>query len=243
MVLKKGDKGKQVKVLQLFLNLKPDGDFGPKTEMAVKNWQRENGLKIDGIVGPKTLDAMGLLDSDLTDNKFVGNIDYDKYYLNSDEYYIKSGKNDWIFLHHTAGWHKPKQVVYSWEVDKRGRVGTEWIMGGPSIKGTDNSYDGKLIQCMPENGYGWHLSIGNNIMHRNSVGIEVCNFGFLTKGGYFKWNQNKRKNEWIQLKENSFYTYVGTEAHSTQIVKLDEKFRGYEYWHRYSYKQIQTLKD
>lgn len=34
------------------------GNFGPKTETAVKRFQEENGLKADGIAGKKTLDAI-----------------------------------------------------------------------------------------------------------------------------------------------------------------------------------------
>jgi hypothetical protein len=32
----------------------PDGDFGQKTDLAVRNFQEKNGLVVDGIVGPIT---------------------------------------------------------------------------------------------------------------------------------------------------------------------------------------------
>jgi peptidoglycan hydrolase-like protein with peptidoglycan-binding domain len=32
----------------------PDGNFGPKTEAAMRAFQRANGLLPDGIAGPKT---------------------------------------------------------------------------------------------------------------------------------------------------------------------------------------------
>ncbi|WP_294549804.1 spore cortex-lytic enzyme [uncultured Pseudoflavonifractor sp.] len=37
-----------------------DGIYGPKTEEAVKYFQRKNGLTADGIVGPATLRALGM---------------------------------------------------------------------------------------------------------------------------------------------------------------------------------------
>lgn len=62
--LKKGSEGKQVKLLQQFLNwdggcnLVVDGIFGPATDKAVRNFQKRNGLDADGIVGPLTRNKM-----------------------------------------------------------------------------------------------------------------------------------------------------------------------------------------
>lgn len=54
MLLKKSSKGEEVKQLQSKLGLSADGDFGQKTEDAVKAYQLKNGLTPDGIVGPNT---------------------------------------------------------------------------------------------------------------------------------------------------------------------------------------------
>ncbi len=53
--LRLGSKGEQVKILQSLLGgLTVDGVFGMKTDSAVREFQKNNGLKADGIVGPIT---------------------------------------------------------------------------------------------------------------------------------------------------------------------------------------------
>jgi putative chitinase len=54
MIIKKGSTGESVKQIQKLLGLDPDGDFGNNTELAVKKWQKENGLTDDGIIGRMT---------------------------------------------------------------------------------------------------------------------------------------------------------------------------------------------
>jgi hypothetical protein len=61
MILKRGDNNEIVKKIQVVLGVDPVGNFGPKTEEAVKAWQIKNGLKADGIVGPITLAKMGII--------------------------------------------------------------------------------------------------------------------------------------------------------------------------------------
>ncbi|RYY37580.1 MAG: N-acetylmuramoyl-L-alanine amidase [Sphingobacteriaceae bacterium] len=43
-----------VKQIQQKLHLNPDGDFGPKTEAAIRKVQAEHNMVADGIVGPKS---------------------------------------------------------------------------------------------------------------------------------------------------------------------------------------------
>ena len=53
--VRKGSKGPTVQAIQEELGLTADGDFGPGTERALKEWQRAAGLVADGIAGPATL--------------------------------------------------------------------------------------------------------------------------------------------------------------------------------------------
>ncbi|MGV3618701.1 MAG: N-acetylmuramoyl-L-alanine amidase [Fimbriimonas sp.] len=56
--LRRGAHGGLVKLLQMKLRLKDDGNFGPKTEAAVRVFQRAHNIVPDGIVGPKTWAAL-----------------------------------------------------------------------------------------------------------------------------------------------------------------------------------------
>ena len=50
-----------------------DGIFGTQTLNAVKYFQRKNGLTVDGIAGPKTLAAMGIMTSTSNTGSTVSN--------------------------------------------------------------------------------------------------------------------------------------------------------------------------
>lgn len=56
--LYKGCRGKDVITLQNKLNLIPDGIFGALTDDAVKAFQKQHNLTVDGIVGPKTWNVL-----------------------------------------------------------------------------------------------------------------------------------------------------------------------------------------
>lgn len=227
MLIKKGSRGANVKIVQEFLELNADGAFGPATEAAVKKWQSENGLTPDGVVGPNTWKKMGLDSMATTDvserhvelpNGLVIKQDF----LPAGEYLAGPTNKEYLFLHHTAGWHNPYNTIKNWASDTRGKVATEFVLGGPSVRGNDDKYDGELVQCIPTGGYGWHLGKnGSQHMHTHSVGIEVCNFGYVVDGK----------------------TYAGTSVHESQIVTLPEAFRGHKTWHRYSDKQIEVLRN
>ena len=56
--LKLGSKGVAVELVQARVGATIDGDFGPVTERRVKQWQADNRLLADGIVGPVTWKKM-----------------------------------------------------------------------------------------------------------------------------------------------------------------------------------------
>ena len=222
MLLKVGSRGKQVKDLQEFLGADADGIFGKGTEAAVKEWQAANGLVADGLVGSATWDAMGLATTDDSEKTYEtsNGLIVNRHFLPEGEYKSGPTNKEYIFLHHTAGWHNPYNCIDQWGRDSRGAVATEFVLGGPSVKGNSDEYDGVMVQAFPEGAYGWHLGKnGSQHMHTHSVGIEVCNFGWIKDGK----------------------TYAGTKVVDSQLVELAEPFRGFKTWHKYSDDQIEAL--
>lgn len=62
-LVRKGDREHPVRTLQHLLRSRgrtvvADGIFGPKTEGAVRSFQKQKGLSVDGIVGPHTWQAL-----------------------------------------------------------------------------------------------------------------------------------------------------------------------------------------
>lgn len=60
VMLRKGDRGQSVVLLQTKLGIAADGQFGPGTDRAVRAFQQSKGLTADGLVGPATWKALGV---------------------------------------------------------------------------------------------------------------------------------------------------------------------------------------
>ena len=231
MLLKQGSRGEQVKELQRALGIAADGIFGSGTALEVRRFQSANGLTADGIVGPATWEAIGV-DTDQNgtaeESEYVtkDGLTIDRQYLDKDEYVRDYGKIEPLgfFIHHTAGWDNPYNVVRNWNNDKRGRVATQYVIGGSNVKGK-TKHDGVVVECFPDNYLGWHLGkVGNFQISKMSGGVELNNFGYLKKKG------------------DKYYTYVNTEVQPEFVCDLGYKFRGHQYWHAYTDKQIESLR-
>jgi len=225
MILAVGSKGPSVTELQQALSINTTGIFDASTEKAVKQYQKDNNLLVDGIVGPQTMahihQATATTDISETIYSATADLQVHKHYLPKEQYVDEPTDKDYLFLHHTAGWHNPYKTVDDWAKDQRGKIATEFVIGGPSVRGNDDQYDGELVHCIPQGCYAWHLGkTGSSYMHKHSIGVELCNFSYAVDGK----------------------TYVKTPIEPKQIVTLENAFKGHKTWHAYSDKQIETLK-
>lgn len=232
-VLKQGHSGELVEAVQERLGLRVDGVFGPKTRDAVKAFQISKNLVGDGVVGPMTWKKLGLspyeldADTDIT----TGATWIEQYPLPDNEYVKQETAKKWIFIHHTAGRHNPYKVIDQWGRDQRGRIGTHYVIGGlpASMEGTgteeDKKYDGRILQAFKDEYWGYHLGqTKSGAMHRGSISIEICSAGRLTQ------------------RNGKFYTWYNAEVHPDQVCTLDAPYKGSTYYHKYSKKQIESLK-
>ena len=76
-----------------------------------------------------------------TENGLVIN----RHYLPVGEYKSGITNKEYVFLHHTPGKKNPYRTIDHWGRDSRGEV-TEFVLGGQSIKGNDDKYDGEMVQ-------------------------------------------------------------------------------------------------
>ena len=227
MVLKYGSSGELVKILQELLGLRDiDGIFGKLTQAAVKNFQKQNRLTADTIVGPITWRALGYNPDEEeidTDRECYQNW-IETYHLPEEEYIKKETPKKYIMIHHTAGRHNPYRVIDHWAKDNRGRVGTNYVIGGVSADGKNNQYDGKILRAIDDAYFGWHIGKGGSYtMKEQSLSIEICSAGGL----------KKRDGKW--------YTWFGEEVHKSQVCVLDQKFRGYQAFQKYTPEQLKSL--
>ena len=233
--LRKGDNGEMVKELQQLLvkaglSLTPDGDFGNFTTKKVKEFQERNGLVADGIVGKSTWSALkGNTIS--TPSKPNFNFGIKEYPLASREYMSNVHPKKTIYLHHTAGGPRPDYTIEWWMKDgaksgKPRRVGTAFVVGRRSQK-TGDRFDGVTLRCFDEKYWAHHLGMKlrhNERLNKESIGIEICNYGYLEKI------------------DGEFYFAKKTRIPEEEVCILDKPWRGHRYFEKYTENQIEETK-
>ena len=143
--------------------------------------------------------------------------------LKDNQYFAESSPKTQIYLHHTAGNGNAEGVSRYWNGNDS-RIATAFIIGE----------NGTIVQCFSSRHWAWHLGIDTEDFARNgakysnlnklSVGIEVCNWGYLKKKG------------------DKYYNYAGGVVNPSYVTELDQPYKGYKYWYKYSDAQIESLR-
>ena len=154
--------------------------------------------------------------------------------LPEDQYFREVTPKTMIFIHHTAGNSNPLSVVEDWARSEE-RIATSFVIGGTPPKGITAWTDGMPVQCFSSNYWAYHLGIKATKMppgsiapmqiQKQSIGIEICNWGWVTK-----------------RPDGKFINYVGGIMSPEEIIDLGHDYRGYRYWHAYTDAQIETVR-
>tara|TARA_R110000868_G_scaffold112799_1_gene303383 strand:- start:364 stop:993 length:630 start_codon:yes stop_codon:yes gene_type:complete len=128
-----------------------------------------------------------------------------------------------IYLHHTAGGPNAENVFKYWQSDAT-PVATCVVI----------ARDGQILQGFPSEKWAYHLGLSNQAfannklpyrnLDKNSIGIEICAWGGLTKKG------------------DKYYNYVNGEVPQIDVSELQTEFKGYKYYHKYTDAQINSVK-
>jgi N-acetylmuramoyl-L-alanine amidase len=153
-----------------------------------------------------------------------------------DNQYVKEETNKTqIYLHHTAGSSNPMAVVEYWARNPE-KIATSFVIGGKPTVANSPWKDGDLYQAFSSKFWGHHLGLKNANMpdgskssmelQKGSIGIEVCNYGPLTKQA-----------------DGTFLNYVKGRMKPEEVLDLGYVWRGYQYWHNYTDAQLNTLQE
>lgn len=139
-----------------------------------------------------------------------------------------------IYLHHTAGNSNPYGVVDYWG-SVMNKIATAYIIGGKPSTTLAKYSDGDIIQCFDPDQWAYHLGLQTktfasvgvkySALDRTSIGIEVCNWGCITRD-----------------KNGVFYTYVKKPIESSEVLSFDKPYRGFNHYHKYTDAQIESLR-
>jgi N-acetyl-anhydromuramyl-L-alanine amidase AmpD len=146
-------------------------------------------------------------------------------------------KKSQIYLHHTAGNNDPYAVIDWWNSTAE-TVGTSFVIARHVTKRRDGKTwkDGDILQCFPSSKWSWHLggvkalkapqgSKSARALNAESIGIEVCNFGFLSKTA-----------------TGQFKAWTGLRIPDDQVCELATPYKGYKFYQKYTDAQIESTR-
>ena len=178
--LKKGSKGEDVKTLQKALikfgyNVTADGDFGAKTETAVKAFQKSKGLLADGIVGNKTWQLLGVTQQETNTKSVDSSVLYSPLKVHITK--LSNRPITYISIHYTAGGSSRKGSA----------LNVKKVFESRNASADFCVDDETMVQFNPDlkNNYCWAVgdkkytyskggSLYGKATNRNTISIEMC---------------------------------------------------------------------
>jgi N-acetyl-anhydromuramyl-L-alanine amidase AmpD len=136
--------------------------------------------------------------------------------LKDNQYFKDKQFKNQIVIHHTAGSGKAENVIHGWDFNVE-RVGTAYVIDA----------SGLVVKAFEPEYWAYHLglkSIQNSQLNKNSIGIEICNWGQLVK-----------------KTDGKYYNYINGIVPDNEVVQMP-KFRGFEYYHKYNDAQIESVR-
>jgi hypothetical protein len=152
--------------------------------------------------------------------------------LSERQYVKEETKKLQIVLHHTAGNSSGVSTIRMWDADDRGRIATCVTISGKGA--STNTFDGEICQAFSSRHWAYHLGIRPDVFRAQglpfrsldplAIGIEICNWGPLTKKG------------------DKFYNYVDRIVPADQVCTLDKPYKGFIHYHAYTDAQIESVR-
>ena len=170
MTIQRGTKGDKVKTIQQVLGIEADGIFGIQTENAVKEFQRANGLIVDGIVGNKTWAALFYNDG-------VGTVDITNAFIYTHITYSPNRQIKYIAIHYTAGSMSRKgSALNTRNVFFSRQASADFVVDDEQI--VQFNPDLKNYYCWSvggkKNAYSGGGQLNGKATNRNTISIEIC---------------------------------------------------------------------
>jgi N-acetyl-anhydromuramyl-L-alanine amidase AmpD len=151
--------------------------------------------------------------------------------LNHGQFIDRIGAKKQIVLHHTGGSGNPFNTVNWWNSNSE-RVGTAYVVAGREDR-TKSYKDGEIYLTFDDRFYAWHINArqhNQEVIERNSIGIEICNYGFL---------QRRKNGTFFALISSNPLRVVDIPA--DQVIDLGYVWRGSRYYHAYTESQIKSV--
>ena len=140
--------------------------------------------------------------------------------------------------------HPKKQVVLHHTVSGDGITGDlkTWEKWRTVSTGFIIDRDGTINQLFSSKYWSHHLKAGNSTLDKQSISIELDNWGGLTKGDGSLKQFGKRRDgspNMIRIKEGKYYATYGNSVHCP-VTHYPNGFRGYNYFESYTDQQLRS---